>query len=175
MINDINDQSINNMVLQHAQEIENKNNLYHKNRPKWDTADPEQSLTNIWEYFESLHGTKKSPCSCLLCNDIVPLMDRNQVIGFWSDPDKKMIERCPIIPIKENHFTTTELMLSTSHPTILLLILPCAMPNSRSLWKRLLLGPASMSPARWGMSALPWDVCAAFKKVQLMYLGPGFT
>ncbi len=103
MINGINDQNVYNMDLQLVQDTKQNYNLYCKSRPKGNAADPEQSLTNIREYFESLCGTKKAPCSYLLGNDMVPLIHRNQGIGFWSNPDMKMIEKCPIIPIKEHH------------------------------------------------------------------------
>ncbi len=33
---------------------------------------------------------------------IVPLVYKNQAYGFWEDPNKKMIERCPIIPIEQH-------------------------------------------------------------------------
>ncbi len=38
----------------------------------------------------------------LLQKDIVPFVQRNKVFGFWGNPDKRMIERCPIIPIKQH-------------------------------------------------------------------------
>ena len=62
----ITNQNIYILDLQWALEQDHNNNLYHKNQPKWDAADPKQSLTNIREYFESLHGTSKALCSYML-------------------------------------------------------------------------------------------------------------
>ncbi len=46
-INRTTDRNIYYLDLQCARGDNKKNNLYYKNRPKWDTADPEQSLINI--------------------------------------------------------------------------------------------------------------------------------
>ncbi len=90
------------MDLQRSREEKHDNDLYQKDRPRWDSIDPKQSLINTREYFESLRGTNKAPCSYILCPHIVHLMHKNQVIGLWRDPDKMMIERCPIIPIEQH-------------------------------------------------------------------------
>ncbi len=66
--------------------LQSNNILYCKNWPKWDVADPEQSLINIHKYFESLCGTNKALCSYMLQKDIICLMHRFQVIGYWGTP-----------------------------------------------------------------------------------------
>ncbi len=43
MINTINDKNAYNMDLQMAQKKEHSNGLLHKNHPKWDPTDPDQS------------------------------------------------------------------------------------------------------------------------------------
>ncbi len=88
------------MDLQLSREDKHGNDLFCKDRPKFDAADPKRSITNIREYIESLSGTNKAPCSNMLCPYIVLFMHKNQAIGLWQDPDKMMIERCPIIPIE---------------------------------------------------------------------------
>ncbi len=87
--------------LQCARETKHNNNLYKKNWPKWDEKDPKKPLTNIYEYFESIHRTNKASCSYMLCQNIAPLEHRNQAL-HWNDPEKMMIERSPIIPIKQH-------------------------------------------------------------------------
>ncbi len=84
------------MDLQRSREEKHDNDLYRKDRPQWDSVDPKQSLLNIREYFECLRGTTKVPCSYMLRPHIVPLVHKNQAYRFWEDPNKKMIERCPI-------------------------------------------------------------------------------
>ncbi len=39
------------MELQRSREEKHDNNLYQKDRPRWDSVDPEQSLINIREYL----------------------------------------------------------------------------------------------------------------------------
>ncbi len=90
------------MDLHWVQENDHNSNLYYKNQPKWDAADPKQSITNIREYFESLPGTNKTPCSYMLHPDIVPLDHKNQALRLWNNPNKMMIKQCPIIPIKQH-------------------------------------------------------------------------
>ncbi len=88
------------------------NDLFRKDDPRWDSIDPEQSLTNIREYFKSLRGTNKAPCSYMIHPHIVPLVHKNQATGLWRDPDKTIIERCPIIPIFNTGSTMEGPMLS---------------------------------------------------------------
>ncbi len=80
------------MDLQRLRKEKHDNDLYQKDHPRWDSVNPEQSLINIREYFESFQGTSKPPCSYMLRPHIVPLMHKNQVIGLWSNPDNMMIE-----------------------------------------------------------------------------------
>ncbi len=89
------------MELQQSREDKHYNNLFCKDQTKWDPADPKQSLTSIREYFKSLQETKKATCSCMLHPHIVALT-KNKTIGLFWDPDKTMIERCSIIPIKQH-------------------------------------------------------------------------
>ncbi len=98
----INQRVVFNMDLQRSREAKHNNNLYRKDHPRWDSIDPEQSLIINREYFESLQGTNKAPCSYMLHPHIVPLVHKNQAIGLWRDPDKTMIARCPIIPIEQH-------------------------------------------------------------------------
>ncbi len=69
----INIKHVYNLDLQIVQEKEYSNKLLRKNCPKWDPADPEQSLINIREYFKSLCGSNGALCSYILQKDIVPL------------------------------------------------------------------------------------------------------
>ncbi len=124
-----------NVDLQRSSEKKHDNALYWKDSPRWDSVDPEQSLTKIREYFESLQGTNNAPCSYMLRPHIVPLMHKNQAIGLWSDPKKKVIERCPIIPIKQHVSTMVGQMPSyskrcmTCSPPSMLLTPPCVLPS----------------------------------------------
>ncbi len=66
MINTITNENLYDLDLQTSQEKEKSNDHFCKNYPKWDPTDPELSLINTWAYFESLHGTSGSPCSCMI-------------------------------------------------------------------------------------------------------------
>ncbi len=98
MLNTINHENVYDLDLQNACEIQHNNDLYQKDRPKWDENNPEQSLTKICKYFETVHSTNKAHCSYMLCQHIIPLKHRNVAQGYY-DADKTMIKRCPLIPI----------------------------------------------------------------------------
>ncbi len=63
MINVIDNPNVFSLKLQQSWEQDHNNDLYVKFGPKWDTADPDQSLVNIREYFEYLCNTSKDPFS----------------------------------------------------------------------------------------------------------------
>ncbi len=63
MLNTITHKNVNVLDLHRAREIEHNNDLFRKNRSKWDEKDPKKSLTNIHKYFETFCGTSKAPCS----------------------------------------------------------------------------------------------------------------
>ncbi len=60
MLNTINHKNVYNLELQRVHEIKHNNDLYWKAWPKWYEKDPEQSLTKIHEYFETIRGTSKA-------------------------------------------------------------------------------------------------------------------
>ncbi len=67
MLNTINHKNVYDLDLQRARKIEHNNDLYQKDRPKWDENNPKQSLVKICKYFETIHGTNKAPCLYMLC------------------------------------------------------------------------------------------------------------
>ncbi len=81
MINLITIENFFKLDLQQAWEQDHNKELYCKNQPKWDAADPKQSLINIREYNKSLCNTNKAPWSYMLPKDFVPFMHRNEAIG----------------------------------------------------------------------------------------------
>ncbi len=163
------------MDLQQVQEGNHDNILSHKNRHKWDAADPKQSLTNIREFFKSLCGRNKAPCSYMLCPNIVPLEHKNQAIGLWSDPNKMMIKQCLIIPIDQHgvYFGGTDAELLKD---LFDLGSPEYVVDSVMCYTKLKLivkkTPAETCINEFSKSC---NVHAAFKKLQVMFLGPGFT
>ena len=174
-LNMINNNNIYTMELQRKREELHDNDLYRKDRPRWDSVDPEQSLINIRDYFESLRGTNKAPCSYMLRPHIVPLVHKNQTYGFFEDPDKKMIERCPIIPIEQHgiyHGGTDAELLEEMHD----LRSPEYAVDSAMCYAELKLivekTPAEICINKFRKTR---DVRAAFKKLQTTFLGPGFT
>ncbi len=70
MLNTINHENVYDLDLQNACEIQHNNDLYQKDRPKWDENNPEQSLTKIRKYFKTICSTNKAPC--LLANTLFP-------------------------------------------------------------------------------------------------------
>ncbi len=171
----INNNNIYTMELQRTREEAHDNDLYRKDRPRWDSVDPEQSLINIREYFESLRGTNKAPCSYMLRPHIVPLVHKNQTYGFFADPDKKMIERCPIIPIEQHgiyYGGTDAELLEEMHD----LRSPEYAVDSAMCFAELKL-IVEKTPAEICINEFrkTRDVRAAFKKLQTTFLGPSFT
>ncbi len=98
----IHNNNIYTMELQRTREAAHGNDLYRKDRPRWNFFNPKQSLINIREYFECLQGTSKAPFSYMLRPHIVPLVHKNRAYGFFHKPNKTIIERCPIIPIEQH-------------------------------------------------------------------------
>ncbi len=160
------------MDLQRSREEKHDNDLYQKDRSWWDSVDHEQSLTNIREYFKSLQETNEAPCSYMLCPHIVPLVHKNQATGLCRDPNKTMIERCPIIPFEQHGFyyggTDSKLL-----EEIYDLQFPEYAVDSAMCFVELKL-IIEKTPAESCINETH-DVCATFKKLQLSFLGPVFT
>lgn len=66
------------MNLQMIQEKEHVDDLFEKNCPKWETADPEQSIIDIMDYFVMLQSTYDAHCSYILHKNIVPDVNRGK-------------------------------------------------------------------------------------------------
>lgn len=69
--------------LQMAVKKEHSNDK--KKCPKWRSVDPEQFITNIREYFETLQSTNRVLCTYVMCKDIVPILDKNNW-NIFHDP-----------------------------------------------------------------------------------------
>ncbi len=95
----------------------------------------------------------------MLCQHIVPLMNKNIAQGYY-DADKTLIERFPIIPTKQHDIYVNGLMLSYSRISITLdplsicWILQWSMLSSRLSHRIPLLRPVLTSSARPAMSVL---------------------
>ncbi len=160
------------MDLQRSREEKHDNDLYQKDRPRWDSVDPKQSLINIREYFECIQGTNKAPCSYKLRPHIVLLVHKNQVIGLWRDPDKMMIERYPIIPIEQHgiYYGGTDVKLLEEMYD--LQSLEYAVDSAMCFAELKLI--VDKTPAEICIKEFrkTHNVCAAFVKLQTMFLGP---
>jgi len=174
MLNTITSDNVFDLDLQRAREEEHNNDFYRKNRPKWDSNDPEKSLTNIREYFETIWGTNKAPCSYMLRRHIVPLIHKNEAHGYY-DADKMMIERCPIIPMEQHGIYANSVdaelledMNDLQSPEYLL--------DSAMCYAELKIITQN-TPAETCINEFR-KTCyfrAAYLKLKLTFLGPGFT
>ncbi len=111
----------------------------------------------------------------MLCPHIVPLVHKNQATGLWRHPDKTMIERCPIIPIEQHgiyYGGTDSKPLEEMHD----LQSPKYAVDSAMCYAKLKLIVEKI-PAEISINKVckTCNVCAAFKKLQTTFLGPGFT
>ncbi len=90
MINIVTPNNVYDLDLQCARETEHNNNLYQKNRPKWNEKDPKRSLINICEYFETFCRTNKAPCLYMLHQHIIPLGTKTGpgIFWFWQVDDQ---------------------------------------------------------------------------------------
>ena len=174
MLNTITCDNVFDLDLQRAREDEHNNDFYRKNRPKWDSNDPEKSLTNIREYFETIRGTNKAPCSYMLRRHIVPLIHKNEAHGYY-DADKTMIERCPIIPIDQHGIyangVDAELLEDMTDLRSAEYLLDSAMCYAE------LKIITQNTPAETCINEFrkTRDFRAAYLKLKLTFLGPGFT
>ncbi len=101
MLNTITHKNVYDLDLQRARSIEHNNNLYWKDRPKWDEKGPKKSLINICKYFETIRGTSKAPYLYMLRQHIVSLVHKHIAHGYYN-VNKPMIKQCPIIPIEQH-------------------------------------------------------------------------
>ncbi len=111
----------------------------------------------------------------MLCTNIIPLVHKNQVIGLWADPDKKMIEWCLIIPIEQHHIyyhgVNAEILEKLSDHRSPKFIIDSAMSYAdlRIIVEKT---PAEIFIKKFHKTG---NICTAFNKLQLTFLGPGFT
>ncbi len=111
----------------------------------------------------------------MLRHHIVPLVHKNLAYGSFNDPDKKMIERCPIIPIEQHgiyHNGMDAKLLEEMHD----LHSPEYAVDSAMCYAELKLiidkTPAEICINKFHKTC---NVSAAFKKLQTTFFGPGFT
>ncbi len=144
------------------------------NWPKWDEKDPEKSLINIQEYFETIYRTSKAPCLYMLHQHIVPLVNKNLAYGY-SNSGKIMIEQCLIIPIKQhgiyaNRVDTKLLkeMYDFRSPKYLF--------DSTMCYAELKIIMQNTSAKTCiDKFCKTCNVRGAYRKLRLTFLGPGFT
>ncbi len=111
----------------------------------------------------------------MIHKDIVLLQHIKKATGYWSDPKKKIIEQCPIIPINQHAIyyngVETKLledMTDLQSPEFLFYTAMCYAELKIIITK---------SPAKTCINKFckTRNVCAAYKKLQFIYLGLGFT
>ncbi len=174
MPNTINHKNVYDLDLQRAREIEHNNDLYRKDRPKWDEEDPEQSLIQICEYFETICRTNKARCLYMLCQHIIPIKHKNVAQGYYN-ADKTMIERCPIIPMDQHcidaNGVDAELLEDMTNLRSAEYLLDSAMCYAE------LKIITQNTPAETCINEFrkTRNFCAAYLKLKLTFLGPGFT
>ncbi len=111
----------------------------------------------------------------MLHSHIVPLVHKNQAIGLFQDPDKTMIERCPIIPIKQHGIYHNRINAELLEEMYDLRLPEYAVDSAMCCTK---LKPfVEKTPAETCINKFckTCNVCVAFKKLQTTFLGPGFT
>ncbi len=133
------------------------------------------SLLNIRKYFKSCYGTSKIPYFYMLQKDIVPLVQRNEAIRYWSDPDKMLIKRCFITSIEQHgvyvkvvNAKVPEGLHDVRSPKSVLELAMCYTKLKIIVEKT----PADTCINKFYKTH---DVCTTYRKLQYTFLGQGFT
>ncbi len=173
MLNTNTHKNVYDLDLQCACKIEHNNDHYRKDWPNWNEKDSKKSFIDIYKYIKTIHGTSKAPCLYMLHQHIVSLVHKNLAYGY-SNSDKTMIERCPIIPIKQHviyaNRVGTELledMYDLRSPKYLL-------DSAMSYAKLKIIMQNTSTKTCIDKFCKTHDVNAVYKKLRLKFLGPGF-
>ncbi len=164
MINMIKYENAYNLDLQMAQDKEHNSDSFWKNCPKWDPADPEESLMNIHENFETPYWSSGSPYSlCWSSKSILGIQPIGNQISSWSrDVPSSPLTSTSLI-MRGEECSVPQGAGWTPFPRICLWFshMPFAMPNLRWSWQRLLPRHASISFGRPAMIALHSRSCSS--------------
>ncbi len=102
-------------------------------------------------------------------------MHKNQALGLWVHPDKKMMEQCPIIPIEQHHIyyngVDAELLEEMYDHQSSKFVVDFAMCYEE-LWIIVEKTPAETCINKFHRTC---SICDALKRLQLTFLGPSFT